>query len=322
MESNRLKRELNVILLKSNDTTSPNISKDRYVEYLNEHLNKQLNYRVEQMNLLKFTFINQSELKRKLLGLSSYKCLILTSKQTIEAIENILKCDEFKRFTSSAQINSQEDSTETGKTLFQCKLIVYCVGEATSSRFKQLKQKTNLFDDCLIRHCSSDKQNAMELSKLIVADFQDKKTNTDVTQFNKYALYPCSSIRKDDLSIELTKYNVSFDELHVYDTVPCEQAVSNLKSLITECFNTSSAIFMVFFSPSVCQAVFDDLELNSKLLGDRESTSNSLIFLSIGPSTTSKLKTYIPSNQLSSIHQLSEPSPDALLKSLLQLNSQ
>jgi uroporphyrinogen-III synthase len=322
MESNRLKRERNVIILKSNDNASQNISKDRYADYLNEHLDKQLNCRIEHVNLLKFTFINESELKKKLLGLSHYKCLILTSKQTIEAMENILKCEEFKRFTNSTPISSQVDLTDTNKVLFQNKLIVYCVGEATSNRFKQLKQKTNLFDDCLIRVCTGGKQNAIELSKLIADDFEEINANMDAVQFKKYALYPCSSIRKDDLSIELTKYNVSFDELHVYDTIPCEHAVFELKSLIAECFKTSSVVFLVFFSPSVCQAVFDDLELNSKLVGAHESAINSFRFLSIGPSTTAKLKTYIQSDQLSLIHQLSEPSPEALLQSLLQLISE
>jgi uroporphyrinogen-III synthase len=214
-------------------------------------------------------------------------------------------------------MKSQDEQLD--KDFVQCKLTVYCVGEATSNRFKQLKQKTSLFDGCLIRTCASGKQNAMELSKLIVDDFQEIKANTEMLQNENYALYLCSSIRRDDLSIELSKHDVSFDELHVYDTIPCQHAVYKLNSLITERFNTLPLIFMVFFSPSICQAVFDDLELKSKLL---EASGNSFRFLSIGPSTSSKLKTYIQSDELKMVHQLDEPSPEALLRLLHELTSQ
>lgn len=119
-----------------------------------------------------------------------------------------------------------------------------------------------------------------------------------------FAFYPCSSIRRDDLSNMLTKEGVSFDELHVYQTTHSEAGLSNLKNLLESAIETDhGTICLVVFSPSCANAIFATSELASLI-------SSSLIrfkFVSVGPSTSSELRKHV-----SDVFELKEPSPEAL----------
>ncbi|CAF0726509.1 unnamed protein product [Brachionus calyciflorus] len=321
---------MNVFLLKTNDSGQ----QDRYVEYILDrktHEHKAITH-VEQINLLKFNFKNLDLIKSKLFMffveknyehyLNDYsKCLILTSRQTIESIQEAL---------SEVFINLEKDDSDSEQsTLYletslenhQNKLIVYCVGESTASRFKLFIKNLKQINPDLDRHLiirlvsepkkSEYKQNACELSKLIAQDYESIKSSLSFTDSFKYALYPCSSIRRDDLSKNLTQSGISYDEINTYDTGPCQKGLDKLFKTISLCQNEAS--FLVFFSPSGCDAVFLDPKMKTLI----QNEPLKFKFVSIGPSTSSKLKCYVDN---SLIYELKEPSPQALwdkLKSIL-----
>ena len=99
--------KFDVILLKSseeneNDSVSPSLPKkqDKYVSYLlsnDENGPHSLLNRVDQVNLLKFAYCNLQALYDALNSsfrrsdsspmISSHKCLILTSRQAVEALQ-------------------------------------------------------------------------------------------------------------------------------------------------------------------------------------------------------------------------------------------
>lgn len=311
---------MNVILLKSNDSSTS----DRYVDFLNAQHSTLLTH-VEQINILKFSHQNLDQLKSKLFTFflhtnyeqhltECYKCLIITSRQTVEAIQQSFEL-EMDHLDSPPPIISTEMQN------FQDKFIVYCVGEATANRFKKLvhsfKQINPSVDSRLIVRCASDtdktehQQNARQLFKLIQQDYELVKPNLKPTTDKfKYALYPCSKIRKDDLSKSLIMNGLSFDEINVYDTMPSEFGI---QKLIQSLHQLNGPTVLVFFSPSGCDAVFNNLDLNSYI----NSKLNIFSFVSIGPTTSSKLKDYV---QPGLIHELVEPSPQALWKLIAQLS--
>lgn len=310
-------KKMNVILLKSNDSSTS----DRYVEFLISQQSNLLKH-VEQINLLKFSYQNLDLLKSKLFTLllentnyadAFFKCLILTSRQTVESIQHALNVtvgDNLPSVNISTRLENSQD-----------KFLVYCVGESTAGRFKKLvqslKKNNPLLDERLVLRLVDDstktehKQNARELFKLIKQDYELIKLSLGPTRENfKYALYPCSKIRKDDLSKSLNENEISYEEIHAYDTVPSEIGIEKLRN----CLQILASIsVLVFFSPSGCDALFNDKNLN-KLIN---SKLNTFKFVSIGPSTTQKLKIYVDQ---SLIYELTKPSPEALWDCILTIS--
>lgn len=277
--------KLKVILFKTNDKSA---EKDRYVEFLRDETH--LIESVHQINLLHIELINVDELAAKLkllFNTNAYKILIVTSKQTVEAFENALKqVDSFNR---------------------QDKLVVYCVGEATAAKFRQLIAKFDKLSRVNIEikqtKTSDDQhtQNARQLAKLIIDDY-----TKEADKHEAYAFYPCSSIRKDDLIQELTHASISFDELNVYKTAHSEKGLSEFSNLIRT-FSNEQIVCLVFFSPSGVESLFNNYE--KELL-----VTDNIKLISIGPSTTKSL------NKLNlKSYELSSPSPQSLLNILKSL---
>ncbi|RNA00774.1 uroporphyrinogen-III synthase isoform X1 [Brachionus plicatilis] len=308
---------MNVIVLKSNEPSTT----DRYVDFLNAQ-NSPLVTHVHQINLLKFSFQNLDLLKSKLFTFfldhtnyehyvrECFKCLIITSRQTVESMQ--------RAFDLTAHNDHPSVHTHSGLDNNSDKLLVYCVGEATAHRFNQLVQsikKVNAtVDSRLILRCVSDhKQNARELFKLIKQDYELVRPNVRPTsdQF-KYALYPCSKIRRDDLSNSLSESGISFEEIHVYDTVPCDTGKQKLANALNKLHGNN---VLVFFSPSGSDCVFKDHILNSLIY----SRLQDFKFVSVGPTTSSRLRQYI---EPALINELTEPSPQALWQTILKISGQ
>lgn len=346
--SSTTNHKLNIYLLKTSDHQQPTPSSsktktnvnDRYIEYFKSQANfDQSNTNLHQINLLKFEFINSDNLSLKLADLfisnkyesylaNNYKSLILTSRQTIESIENSLRhfLQNLQNLQNLDLTSVDSKSTEIDHDInkHEYKLIVYCVGDSTENRFRNLIQVLKLINPDIDKHLlirtpsklnnnesnkGEHKQNALELSKLVINDFESIQLGNKGPGF-KYALYPCSSIRKDDLSNELKNSNVSYDELNVYKTVHSEQGLNELElKLRTDLADDSSRNCLVFFSPSGCDAVFSFPSLNNLILSNLDRFK----FVSVGPSTSSKLKQFI-SQEL--FIQLDEPSPKSLFEKL------
>jgi len=301
-----MNKSLNVILLKTNDnqndsTTNIGHGGDRYVDYLKSEPNNSRSIEnVVQINLLSFDFINELELSERLKMIffskdQKYTGLILTSKQTVEAIENVLI-----KICPSLRLDDTNAKRET-------KLIVYCVGEATANKFRNMisKKTYGLHNDLIdVKLPSNSKnenlhsQNALQLSKLVIADSDQ----------NSFVFYPCSSIRKDDLTQELINANVRFDELKVYKTSPVIDRLNYVCEIIETYSHNKRATCLVFFSPSGADSIFNiDKNLANYIL------EQNIFFISIGPSTTKRLKELIPNI---TVHELSSPSPMSLAQTL------
>jgi uroporphyrinogen-III synthase len=299
-----MNKKLNVILLKASDVQNKFDSdvKDRYIEYLSSTTDVVIN-KIAQINLLSFKFINIDELKSKLkvlfyLNASIYGSLILTSKQTVEAIDNALSQlalnTDFRQFSNNNQNLN--------------KLTVYCVGNATESRFNKLisnelyNLNSNQFEVKLNNKTTNEHtQNARYLSQLIIQDANKLKI-----------FYPCSSIRKSDLTDELNKFNLDLDELKVYETTDSEYGRNQFINLINtyQSDNCDDCITcLVFFSPSGVDSLFNDnLCLVQNVLSNPD-----LRIISIGPSTSKRLQQLLTNIF---IHELKIPSPQSLLETL------
>ena len=208
-------------------------------------------------------------------------------------------------------LSLQDVSEESFKTKF----LIYCVGQATFSRLKKLLRKLKLLNEStdlrvLVRNLSSEsKQNAIELSRLIVQDYAQYFANQANT-WSTFAFYPCSSIRRDELYTELKKASVSFEELTAYKTAHSEQGLFELQTDLSEFVATSDDLnILAFFSPSGVEGVFENEKL-SRLI---KENSHRIRLISIGPSTSAKLKHFISEQ---AIYELDEPSPQALYKQL------
>jgi uroporphyrinogen-III synthase len=359
---------LNCILLKSSDEASdssisdtPKKHSDRYLNFLNAHKSVNLN-KIVHINPLKFEYINSIALQKALgdffLNGSHtlpYKCLILTSRQAIESIEMSLFA-QIDENSSSASTNNYQ--LETALENHQQKMIVYCVGEATLNRFVQLLnrlkatcQDTSLNSRLIVRTSdllvendeklvASDallpnkhRQNAQQLAKLIVTDYQLIATNSAPSFRHKYALYPCSNIRKDEICAQLRASGVEYEEVSAYCTSTNEACLGELEdeikglSVPTPGCEVKTLAILVFFSPSGVEAVF-----GSPLPQQHERCLASIIeqsggwqrfrLISVGPSTTQKLNLIIASDHRMSgvmIYQLEKPSPQALLNKLAEI---
>jgi len=184
-------KQIHTILLKTESPSNSSSEKtDRYIDYLTNEARIPGLFRINQVNLLSFELINKDSLCRKLWQLiftkNAYKCLILTSKQTLEAIEISIKSLIDTKITEITEVVTNSS--------FECvkKLNVYCVGQATANRFNQLvdkvmqesnvnmgsffnherfivKQATSLSNEASPKHS----KNAIELSKLIVKDYDE-----------------------------------------------------------------------------------------------------------------------------------------------------
>lgn len=318
---------LSIILLKSSDNLK---EKDRYVEYLSQEETNMHN--IHNINLLKFDYCNldklHADLKPSLLPNepgTAYKCLILTSKQAVESIE--------LAFSEAESTSDRFEWTELAGSLdehadfeLNNKLIVYCVGEATLSRFKKFAEsklnKTVVNNRILIRQQANDpenkahKQNAKSLAGLIIQDYKWIKRKQADLDLSKYALYPCSSIRKDDLSNELGKEGVQLTELIAYKTVVSESGLAELDKLVDVFLSDKlmGDVCLVFFSPSGCDFVFGQGEHVADKIRNNLSRFR---MISIGPSTTFKLKQCLAEYD-AVVYELGEPSPKALADQLKQ----
>lgn len=327
IDVHKLDNHLHLILLKTNDHQAVKnegseriIQSDRYLEYIssqNSHLI------LDKVNLLEFEHINSNQLCDKIFKLlflrnkCDYCSIILTSRQTIEAIEAALK----------QIVSTDEDLIKNLNCNFQGKLRVYCVGNATEARFNNLiskyseKSLTRSFfeqDNFEIRVANKSnlndsnehKQNGLELSKLIIHDYKELSNSNSKDQYRVF--YPCSSIRKDDLSNELSRANIPFDELHVYRTTHSLSGLENLQTLINTDLNKfhERLICIVYFSPSCVDAVFNDCQ-SGRAIAENE---NRIYNISIGPSTSSMLNKYVDL-----VFELSEPSPQSLYKKMKEI---
>lgn len=307
----------NVVLLKSSDTQqlSEGPTKDRYVEFITSKTEIS-NYidQVRSINLLKFESCNLDVIHARLCGVfvhnelpKDHKCLIVTSRQTVESIDKA-----FSQELTSNQAELDLDELANCSEIDR-KFIIYCVGQATLSALNTLlarfKSVNKSLEKCLLVKSMSDgKQNAVELARLIVQDHAVLNS----THYENYAFYPCSSIRKDDLSSELIKANVSYQEITAYRTAHSEQGLSELVDFLD---NHTQACLLVFFSPSGADAVFG----SDTLVRIITSRGHLIHFISIGPSTTKKLKELVSH---SPVLQLDEPSPQALFNQILKLIDQ
>jgi uroporphyrinogen-III synthase len=340
MSDQKRQKLLDVILLKSNDESESNgmtTKKDRYIQALEAQNSPALVASTHHINLLKFAHVNLSEIYTRINNciLSSnstehdnYKCLILTSRQAIESIQLAFETTTDINAKSSKIDNDYEWVEEIEKyDVNKTRLVIYCVGDATKTRLKHFVQENliklypNILEKIIVRTPSSStmpgsihKQNAKSLASLIVDDFSILKSQMNISTTNKYALYPCSSIRKNDLSNELKKNLIPLDEIVAYETVKDDEAVMRLHSNLEKYFTPNSndddrLCCLVFFSPSGCDAVF-----NTKNAKRQENLSSHFMFISIGPSTSVKLKEFV-----SNVHELREPSPEALVEKLKTL---
>ncbi len=130
-------KKLHPILLKTLTTNLSDSTKiDRYIDYLTNQVEIDNLNGIDQVNLLLFDYINLESLSSKLWQLifdaNVYKCLILTSKQTLEAIEICLKT------LLDSKITEITEAVTNNKFKNLTKLNVYCVGKATAERFNHL----------------------------------------------------------------------------------------------------------------------------------------------------------------------------------------
>ena len=306
---------LDLLLLKTTDRSGGSDeapAKDRYVEFL-EQQNSSFIDKITHLNLLEFQFVKEDQLRSKLIDIlfnsqTKYKALILTSRQTVESFHNATFSKEaFDSFKAYQNCQARQNVT-----------IVYCVGEQTAKAFNVYVDKlreANLpvdHNSFLIKTTTTTsgqeetakrhKQNSSELAKLIIDDFKPSGESL--------IFYPCSSIRKDDLSNQLREHSIQFDELFVYDTGKSEKGVEQFKATLQANLKQDKSICLVFFSPSGVEIAFEAIQS----LFD-ECLSTKLSVISVGPSTSAKLKHYL--NQLNlSLIEMAEPSPKALFDSL------
>lgn len=227
---------LNCIILKSRDTeaaSSSAVTNDRYVDYLVEkardfHENSSNNHRLARVihiNPLRFEHVNLESIRDAIgsfflesasdTNQLKFKCVIVTSRQTVECLEEAL--------LGEAKVNVEDSPVVLSSTLegnTTDKMIVYCVGDATLERFRKLVDRVRRVnpvvearlvvrtpDQLVVSNSSSQqehKQNAQYLARLIEADYRALPL-LERQQFTAtYAFYPCSSIRKDELARHLT----------------------------------------------------------------------------------------------------------------------
>lgn len=323
---------LNVLLLKSGDQPPSNAeaskTSDRYVDFLRQQSDgQQLTLAlIKQINLLEFKFCNLERLQLRLAdiffnqftqGRLACKSVVITSKQTVEAFDSAM--------FQGAHLRPEFQSlltTGDHQNMEQQKLIVYCVGQATLDRFQTLLQRLvtsghSLLSDRVVTKVTAagseakHKQNSQELAKIILADFEAAAASMDI--YELFAFYPCSAIRKDDLSEQFKKVQLKYEELFVYNTSPSASGVEELRQLVKEEQTdtaAAAATCLVFFSPSGVEAAFGEI-------GQAALNSGRLFhFISVGPSTTAKLKAFVQADR---IREMSEPSPQALVQLLKTL---
>ena len=340
--------KLDVILLKSSSTSDEGdisaaaaAGADQYVSRLQSHVDA-LSARlgtVRSHNLLAFDYCNLDELANLLGARTSlllpnngeqqqqqrccFRCLIVTSRQTCEAIERSLH--RLALDTDVIDLSNEKDDREA-------KLVVYCVGEATAARFRQLaltfpqlagrfhirtpNEKQNAPEQ---QQQKRHKHNAKELAACVVADFVALKPQLTTEQTATYALYPCSDIRRDEMSTALLAAGIGFRELTAYKTTHSRQGLLALgQSLVDSLVSSAAAtaaVALVFFSPSACEALFETSDGQAARRCVEEHASR-VRLVSVGPSTTAALLEAQLRHRplgLSQVRQMSEPSPAALL---------
>jgi uroporphyrinogen-III synthase len=299
-----------VVLLKSSGSGSSEIDasslvrNDRYSNFLKQSVDTPFSLvDTVQINLLHFEFCNKEEFEIemvKLLKRQDYHCLILTSVQTVRALDALSQLDQVTILKDDIIIK---------------KITVYCVGETTLNEFNKWLTKQHFnYIEFDVKMTKKDDQihtnNAYSLSQLIINDF--KLINKD--SFDNYALYPCSTIRKDDMNRELNNSGIKFKELNVYATSVFSEGCNNLDKYLLESDN-NEILCLVFFSPSTVDAAFSRVKSLKDLL--IKNINKNLCLISAGPSTTQKLNEILNFLSVDNyIYQMGEPSPEVLLKLL------
>lgn len=287
---------MSIILLKSSDSDKKN---DKYFNFLlkaqeqNDHIKE-----IDLINLLDFSYINVERLKESLdkcFSSDFYSCIIITSKQTVNAISNIDKIE----------LNPNKAA----------KLVVYCVGEESAAQFScMMESKFPYLREFYEFRATIDqkkKQNASELAQMIIDDVSNAKFSSH--QFR--AFFPCSSIRLDTLPLFFQEKRLDYDELFVYETKQSASGVEELNERFLKFFKTGKEKeILVFFSPSIVEIFFENC-LKSEH-GRKYESSNLVYFVSIGPSTTKKLKEFISDFEIfqwKEILEMEQVSPQSLL---------
>ena len=195
--------------------------------------------------VLGFNFINLDNLCSCLLTSSKYSGIILTSPRAVEACSQALELD-----------NREPERAD----VFD--MTCYCVGPAT----KQCAGEAGF------KAVGHEAGNADKLVEYIIGN--NTANNT------KPLLYPCSSIRRDTLSVKLKAAGFDMEELKVYETVQSKTIEEDLKKLTAVYGN---AKFVVYFSPSGVQYTADLYE--SGILNLAETK-----IIAIGSTTEAELK--------------------------------
>lgn len=103
----------------------------------------------------------------------------------------------------------------------------------------------------------------------------------------------------------------------MYKTTHCQAGLQRLENILNKEINEENrSVCLVFFSPSCVDGIFklNSLTQMSSLGQTILKNVNGFRFVSIGPSTSSKLKQYVDG-----VYELSEPSPKALEKVLMKI---
>ena len=177
---------LNVVLVKSNDQANLSLINsgelkptDRYIDYVRNQKCAFID-QIESINVLSFELINTNKFEEIIFNLflspqKNFKSLILTSRQTVEAIEIALK--------------NLIDYKVEAKYEDLAKITAYCVGHSTAAKFNELLSKYKSITNGIfeIKQVGSKQtasrnglehlQNALELSRLIIRDFQNESSN-------------------------------------------------------------------------------------------------------------------------------------------------
>lgn len=188
-------------------------------EDLYEKTLKSADFSPYSVPVLDFNFINLDKLHSCLLTSSKYSGIILTSPRAVEACSRALELEN-------------NESNETDFLDMTC----YCVGPATMKCANQVGFKS----------FGHEAGNADKLAEYII------ENNT--TNNTKPFLYPCSTLRRDTLSVKLKAGGFVMEELKVYETVQSKTIDEDLKRMTLE---HGSPRFVVYFSPSGVQYTAD-----------------------------------------------------------------
>ena len=227
---------------------------------------------IYQIPVLQFDFINQDELLHKLNSPKDYNAIVFTSVRGVEAVSKV----------------KNQDSLDPGWFDKKC----YVVGETTHA--KVLETFPNWTS---ARVLGKEAGKASNLA-VCIAEHESR---------NSLLLFPCGTLKRNELEEGLKKHDISLDSVISYATKPKEDLRPTLDSLrITELMD-----FVVFFSPSGVKSAYEILEEKSIT----DFTSQRTKIIAIGPTTAEPLK-----NIISNVLVASKPNAESVA-ALIRENS-